>query len=101
MAIASEFTLNIDDNTPKEASSLVNTLSQTFAYSEVDIDSLATWIVYMIGCGEERSFCMNHIKKIFKILRSYYNPSNTENLVRERKKELTLTKSIFNILNNF
>ena len=80
--IASEYTTHVDSNTSKEASSLVNNLNQSFVYSEVDIDSMATWIVYMIGCGEDRNFCMNHIKKVFKILKSYYYPSNTESMVK-------------------
>ena len=91
--MAAEFSLNIDDNTPKEALSLINTLSDSFSYGEEDIDSLGTWIIAMIGnSGQDRDLCMKHIKKLFQMLRSYYNPSNTGNLV---KKYLHISKHNF------
>ena len=80
LPLAAEFSLNLDDNTPKEALSLVNTLSDSFAYTEEDIDSIGTWIVSMIANSQDRSMCMRHLKRLFSMLGSYYYPSNTTNL---------------------
>jgi hypothetical protein len=81
LSLAAEFSLNIDDSTPKEALSLINSLSDSFAYSEEDIDSIGTWIVSMIGNSQDRNLCMSHIKKLFKILSPYYYPSTSGSLV--------------------
>ncbi len=83
LSLAAEFSLNINDNTPKEALSLINTISESFAYGEEDVDSLGSWIVNMIGnTAQDRGMCLKHLKILFKMLRSYYNPSNTGNLVK-------------------
>ena len=81
LSLAKEISLNIDDNTPKEAINLINNFTATFAYSEIDIDSISSWIVSMIGSGSDRNLCMQHIKSLFHILRSYYYPSNDGNFV--------------------
>ncbi|CAF1055101.1 unnamed protein product [Brachionus calyciflorus] len=80
LTLDNEISLNIDDNTPKEAINLINSFSQTFAYSEIDIDSIGLWIVSMIRTGSNRNLCMEHIKQLFHILRSYFYPSNDGNL---------------------
>lgn len=78
MSLAAEFSLNIDDSTPKESLQLMNDLAESFAYAEIDIDSIGSWIVSMIGTSSpERNICMNHIKRLFQILRSYYYPSKS------------------------
>lgn len=61
---------------------LVNSsLSMLASYPVEDMPTLAGWIVAMIGCGEigtpNRGVCMEHIKRLFKNLRSFYYPSNT------------------------
>jgi hypothetical protein len=82
LSLAAELSLNIDDNTPKEALSLINSLSDSFAYGEEDIDSIGTWIVSMIANSrDDRSLCMSHLKKMFKILSPYYYPSTNGSLV--------------------
>lgn len=60
---------------------LVNSGLSMLAILE-DMPTLAGWIVAMIGCGGKigspnRGVCMEHIKKLFKNLRSFYYPSNT------------------------
>ena len=83
LTMANEISLNIDDNTPKESINLINGFLNTFSYSEIEIDSIGLWIVSMIGSGSDRNVCMQHINKLFHILRSYYYPSNDGQLVIE------------------
>lgn len=58
-----------------------NNISQIFTYSTDEISILASWIVAMIGGGgknnQDRNICMDHIKRLFQALRSFYYPSNT------------------------
>lgn len=70
-----------------ESVNSVSNLSQVFMYSTQDINAMACWIVNMIGSGppddlssddqSSRSLCMNHIKRLFELLRSFFYPSNT------------------------
>ncbi|RNA36559.1 proteasome activator complex subunit 4 isoform X2 [Brachionus plicatilis] len=76
LTMVNSITLNIDDNTPKNSINLINGFLNTFSYSDIEIDSIGLWIVSMIGTGSDRNSCMQHIKKLFHILRSYYYPSN-------------------------
>ena len=46
-------------------------------YSTDEISTVCTWVVSMIGCGQQRTLCMDHIKRLFQALRSFYYPSNT------------------------
>jgi len=63
------------------SASMNNNLSQVFTYSSEEMPTLAGWIVAMIGCGgkdsPQRHVCMEHIKRLFQALRSFYYPSNT------------------------
>lgn len=60
-------------------SSACSHMSKMFTYSSTAVQSLATWIVSMIGSGEDRDLCMKYIKKLFLSLRSFYYPSNSGN----------------------
>ena len=69
-----------------ESVNSVSNLSQVFMYSTQDINAMACWIVNMIGSGPDdqssddqssRNLCMNHIKRLFELLRSFFYPSNT------------------------
>ena len=73
--------------------SVNNNMSQVFVYSNENINSMAVLIVNMIGSGNgsddnddklsefdpnsERNLCMNHIRRLFELLRSFFYPSNT------------------------
>jgi hypothetical protein len=67
-------TLGISGST---SASVNNNMSQMFVYSNDCVLTIASWIVSMIGCGENRDLCMDHIKKLFEALRSFYYPSNS------------------------
>ncbi len=69
--------LSIDNTMPRESTAIINSLSQSFALTSTDIASLSKLIVSMIGSGKNRDLCMEYIIKMFKILRSYYYPSNS------------------------
>lgn len=64
---------------PKDSTAIVNGLSQSFVFTSVDINSISKMIVSMVGCGTNRNLCMDFIQRLFRILRSYYYPSNTGN----------------------
>jgi hypothetical protein len=64
---------------PKESTSIVNGLSQSFVFTSIDIHSISKIVVSMIGCGKNRNMCMDFIIRTFRILRSYYYPSNVGN----------------------
>ena len=51
-------------------------MSQMFVYSSSSVLAMTSWIISMIGCGEDRDLCMKYIKKLFLALRSFYYPSN-------------------------
>ncbi|CAF0770306.1 unnamed protein product [Brachionus calyciflorus] len=89
------------------ASAFNSTLSQIFVYGNDDVSTISTWIISMIGTGSNRDLCMEHIKKLFLALRSFYYPSNTgtwsanlflflkslpENLIKRIKKEKSESK---------
>ena len=71
------------------AGAVNNNMSQLFVYSTQNINSMAHWIVNMIGCGRgesdemasddesSRDLCMVHIRRLFELLRSFFYPSNT------------------------
>lgn len=81
LSLATELSLNIDDNTPKEALSLMNSLADPFTYNEADIDTIGSWIVAMIGNSSDRNMCMDHLRSLLVIIRSYFYPSNSGSLV--------------------
>lgn len=71
---------------------------------------MASWIVSMIATGSDSELCMEHIKKLFLALRSFYYPSNTgswssnlflflkslpENLIKRVKSERKENKKWF------
>ena len=57
--------------------SLNTSMSQVFVYNSDDISALTTWIAAMIGgLGDNRNMCLDHIKRLFQALRSFYYPSN-------------------------
>lgn len=56
-------------------------MSSIFVYQSEDLLHMCSWIVSMIGCSRNaqtnKDLCMEHIKKIFLALRSFFYPSNT------------------------
>lgn len=55
-------------------------MSQIFVYQSEDVLNMCSLIVSMIGCGRDgndRNVCMQHIKRLFLALRSFFYPSNT------------------------
>ena len=79
LTLASEETSSIrDDEMPKQSAALLNELSKKFAATSTDISHYAKLIVSMLGCGENRNLCLEYILKVFKVLSSYYHPSNSD-----------------------
>ncbi len=77
LTLASGDSMNISDGTHKDTAGVLNGFSLKFAMNNTDIYHLTKLIVSMIGVGKEREKCMEHILALFRLLRSYFYPSNS------------------------
>jgi len=77
LTLATGDSMNINDGTHNDTSGILNGFSLKFAMNNTDIYHLTKLIVSMIGVGKEREKCMEHILQMFRLLRSYFYPSNT------------------------
>ena len=96
----------LNDNTSQNTLGLLNSMSNSFAFNQAEVEAISDWIVSMIGTksrenttDEPIDICMAHLSKLFVILRSYYHPSNTNiTAVRFNKANASSENSVHEVL---